>query len=58
MSLIKSHKGRRLYFFTKGLIKIVDSLSPILSLGFYWTDLEYKYTKRDLFKNNKNEKAN
>lgn len=51
---IKSKK-RNVYFLIKGFIKIVDAITPIITLGFYWTDLEYKFTKWNIFKNdNKN----
>jgi len=48
MRIIKSQPGRKLYFIAKGFIKIIDAITPILTLGFYWTDLEYKFTRRQL----------
>jgi hypothetical protein len=49
---IKSKK-RNVYFLIKGFIKIVDAITPLMSFGFYWTDLEYKFTKWYIFKNDK-----
>lgn len=48
MSIIKSHKGKNLYFVTKSFIKVFDAITPLITLGFYWTDFEYRYTRRQL----------
>ncbi len=42
--IIRSKKPN-LYFISKSLIKLVDAITPILTIGFYWTDLEYRFTK-------------
>jgi len=47
---MKTKRERRGYHFAKGFIKILDAITPILTLGFYWTDLEYKFTKWMMFK--------
>lgn len=51
MNLIKSKNSKHpnYYFFIKGFIKIFDAIVPILTLGFYWTDIEYSFTKWYLF---------
>lgn len=50
MDFIKKTNGRNFYFFCKGFIKILDAISPIITLGFYWTDLEYRFTKKQQLK--------
>ena len=47
MTFIKSKKSNW-YFFIKGFIKIIDSITPIFTLGYFWTDLEYQFTKKQL----------
>jgi len=42
---IKKSKHANWYFLAKGFIKIIDSIIPIVTLGFYWTDLEYQFSK-------------
>lgn len=34
-----------LYFIIKSFIKIGDAITPLMTLGLYWTDLEYTFTK-------------
>ncbi len=46
---MKSSKGRNVYFFIKGFIKLVDGLICILSFGFLWSDFEYRFTKYQMF---------
>jgi hypothetical protein len=46
---IKSKKPNW-YFIVKSIIKVLDAITPIITLGFYWTDLEYKFTKWVMFK--------
>jgi len=48
--MIKRSKQKNWYFFAKGFIKIIDAIVPILSLGFFWTNLEYSFTKWAMFK--------
>jgi hypothetical protein len=46
--MIKKSTKPNWYFFKKGFIKLFDGLICILSLGFYWSDYEYQYTKKQL----------
>ena len=50
MNFIKNKHKSNLYWFGKGLIKLIDAITPLATLGFYWTDLEYKFTKWHGFK--------
>jgi hypothetical protein len=51
MKIIIRSKKSNWYFLIKALIKIIDSVVPIITLGFFWTNLEYEYTKKCMFKN-------
>ena len=31
------------YFIVKALIKIFDAIVILITIGFYWTDLEYRF---------------
>jgi hypothetical protein len=48
--MIQKSKKPNWHFMAKALIKIVDAIVPLLTIGFYWTDLEYKFTKWIMFK--------
>lgn len=48
--IIKRTQGRNLYFISKSFLKLTDSILPIISFGFYWTDFEYRFTKWHMFK--------
>lgn len=50
MKLFIKSKKSNWYFLFKVLIKILDCITPLLTLGFYWTDIEYNYTKWRMFK--------
>ena len=47
---MKKSKGRNLYFISKSILKISDAIVPIITLGFYFTDFEYRFTKWQMFK--------
>jgi hypothetical protein len=46
---MKTTKRRNLYFLGGAFFKIIDAFSRILTLGFYFTDFEYRYVKRKMF---------
>lgn len=50
MKHIKKTDNRNKYFLVKNLFKIADALVTLLSLGYYWSDFEYNYVKKQLFK--------
>lgn len=50
MKLFKKTKGRNLYFISKSFLKMSDSIIPLITFGFYWTDFEYRFTKWQMFK--------
>ncbi len=54
MSIIKTIGKRNKYFFIKGLIHLIDAVTPIITLGFYWTDFSYKFSKWATFRTNWN----
>lgn len=41
---------RKKYFFIKGLIHILDSIIPIITLGYFYTDFSYQFTKWATFR--------
>lgn len=41
----KSSRQRRFKMFIGGFVKICDGITPVLTLGFYWTDFAYRYNK-------------
>lgn len=47
MSIIKTKISEKpkTYWIAKGFIKLFDGLVILLTLGFYWSDFEYKFTK-------------
>lgn len=47
MKIIRTKHSKKSngYWFLKGLIKIIDALVIFLTLGFFWSDWEYKFTK-------------
>lgn len=50
MKVFIRSEQRNFYFIIKSFIKIVDSITPLVSFGFFWTDFEYKFTKWFVFK--------
>ena len=48
--MINKKKRHNFYYIVKTLIKLVDVIVPLVTLGYYWTDLEYKYVKWHMFK--------
>lgn len=44
MKIVKTKEHKK-YMFIRGFIKLIDAILPIITLGNYWTDLEYKYVK-------------
>lgn len=47
---IRKTKGKKTRHMVQGLLSIVDGLVRLLSVGCFWSDLEYKYVTKMLGK--------
>ena len=47
---IRRTKGKWYRHMIQGLLSVIDGLIRILSLGFFWSSLEYRYVVKNLGK--------
>ena len=47
MKIRKTHGPKSLHFI-RGLCDVVDGIVRAVTLGFYWSDLGYRFTKNNM----------